>query len=93
MADRLVGRPLTGSDQSQKQGHIKTKHYFPNFSQITRGLVFILKDKQPVMGMCVKLTKAAHTHPHTHETQNTQMQLGHMFLLREGTVAAEHKGS
>lgn len=67
MAAGLVGKPLTGSDQSQKQGHIKTKHYCSNFSRITRGLVFILKHKQPVTVHLGKTDKSClHTHPPTH---------------------------
>lgn len=84
MAARLVGKPSTGSDQSQKQGHIKTKHYFPNFSQITRGLVFILKDKQPVMCMCFKQTKAACTHLDAHaNAEHTNAARPHVFVERE----------
>lgn len=87
MAARHVGKALTGSDQSQKQGHIKTKHYFSNFSRTRGGLVFILKHKQPLTYICVKQTKAFYTHT------NIQMHLGHVFLLKEGAAAAEHRGS
>lgn len=82
MAARLVGKPLTGSDQSQEQGHIKTKHYFSNFSRITRGLVFILKHKQPAtVHLCETDKSCLHTHPHTH-TEHTNAPRPRVFAER-----------